>query len=127
MHRSWYDESEQQPHRLEDAPMFPVGDDNPTRRVPVINWLLIMLTIVVFALQWSGGEEFILRWSFIPARLNALLMLNGNPQVIITIFTAMFMHAGLAHIAGNLLFLWIFGDNVEDIFGRARYLLFYLL
>ena len=103
--------------------MFPLGDDNSLRRsTPVITWALIAINIVVFLLEMNGGEEFVMRWSFIPARF-LMDPMNAWP----TIFTAMFMHAGLGHIFGNLLYLGIFGDNVEDHFGRLPFLLFYLL
>jgi membrane associated rhomboid family serine protease len=107
--------------------MFPIGDDNPTRRTPVVNTLLIVANIVVFVVQLLQGTEFILRWAFIPARLTAVLDGIGGPEVLATIFTAMFMHASIGHIVGNLLFLYIFGDNVEDNFGHIPYLFFYLL
>lgn len=106
--------------------MIPIGDNNPTRRVPVMNWLLIMLNIVIFMVEMQAGEDFIIRWSFIPARLTAMVLGAEEVVVLVTILSAMFLHAGIGHIAGNLLFLWIFGDNVEDAFGHLRYLLFYL-
>ncbi len=107
--------------------MFPIGDDNPTRRRPVVNTLLISANIVVFIVQVLQGTDFVLRWAFVPARLTGLLDGIGGPEVVLTIFTAMFMHASLGHIVGNLLFLYIFGDNVEDNFGHIPYLLFYVL
>src|SRR3954463_12777143 len=73
------------------------------------------------------GDAFVLRWAFTPARLAAFLSGNESLQVLLTIFSAMFMHGGIAHILGNMLFLWIFGDNVEDQFGHLRYLAFYLI
>jgi len=107
--------------------MFPVNDENPTRGPAPINIIIIILNFIVFALQILSGDAFVLRWAFIPARLSAFLAGNGSPQVILTIFSAMFMHGGIAHILGNMLFLWIFGDNVEDQFGHLRYLTFYLI
>lgn len=106
--------------------MIPIGDNNPTRRVPVMNWLLIVLNIVIFIVEMQAGEDFIIRWSFIPARLTAMMLGAEEVVVLVTILSAMFLHAGIGHIAGNLLFLWIFGDNVEDAFGHLPYLLFYL-
>jgi len=103
--------------------MFPLGDDNSLRRsAPVVTYLLIAINVVVFMLELNGGNDFIMRWSFIPARFAADPM-NAWP----TVFTAMFMHAGWAHIGGNMLYLWIFGDNVEDRFGKLPFLIFYLL
>lgn len=107
--------------------MFPIGDDNPTRRPPVITTTLLIANILVFLLQITGGDGFIIRWSFIPLRLTAWLNGAADISVVFTVFTAMFMHASIGHIGGNLLFLWIFGDNVEDEFGRLLYLVFYLL
>lgn len=103
--------------------MFPLGDDNSQRRrTPVVNYALIAIIIVVFLLELNGGNDFIMRWSFIPARF-----LEDPMGSWPTIFTAMFMHAGLGHIFGNMLYLGIFGDNVEDELGRVRYVIFYLL
>jgi len=103
--------------------MMPLGDDNTGRRaVPVITYALIALNVLVFLLETSGGEAFIIQWSFIPARFLA------NPAAeFITLLTSMFMHAGTLHLGGNMLYLWIFGDNVEDNFGAVKYLIFYLL
>jgi membrane associated rhomboid family serine protease len=111
--------------------MFPIGDDNPTRRTPVINTTLIVINILVFAWQtlqiWQGSYAFLAEWAFIPARFSAFLAGSGDTGAVLTIFSAMFMHASIGHIVGNLLFLAIFGDNVEDRFGRVPYLIFYLL
>lgn len=103
--------------------MIPIGDDNSARKsTPIITWILILLNLLVFFMEISGGEAFILKWSFIPAKF--LADPAGNA---ITLFTAMFMHAGWGHLIGNMLYLWIFGDNVEDHIGKVKYLLFYLL
>ncbi len=102
--------------------LFPIGDQNSSRRsVPVVTYGLIALNVVVFFLEMSQGESFIRQWSVAPRQLIA------NPaEEIPTIFTSMFMHAGWMHLLGNMLFLWIFGDNVEDRFGRLKFLGFYL-
>jgi len=103
--------------------MMPLGDDNSTRKnPPLITLLLVGLNILVFLAELAGGEAFVLKWAFIPARFTAQPIAN-----FITLFTSMFMHAGLMHLVGNMLYLWIFGDNVEDQFGKARYLCFYLV
>jgi membrane associated rhomboid family serine protease len=107
--------------------MFPVGDENPTARTPVVNWILIALNLVMFALEMLGGDTFILRWAFIPQRFTEFLQGSGDWTQPLTVFSAMFLHAGVSHIVGNLLFLWIFGDNVEDQYGHLPYLIFYLL
>lgn len=106
--------------------MIPIGDNNPTRRFPVVNWILIVLNIVIFVVEMQQGNDFIIRWSFIPARLTAMVRGEEEVFVLVTILSAMFLHAGIGHIFGNLLFLWIFGDNVEDAFGHLPYLFFYL-
>lgn len=103
--------------------MIPIGDDNSQRRlVPVVTWLLVIANVLVFFLETAGGEAFINTWSFIPARFN-----QDPAGNFITIFTSMFMHAGWLHLGGNMLYLIIFGDNVEDRFGHLRFLFFYLL
>ncbi len=103
--------------------MFPVGDDNSQRRtVPVVTFVLIGLNILFFLIELSGGDQFINDWAFIPARF------SEHPETnAVTIFSAMFMHGGWLHLFGNMLFLWIFGDNVEDRFGHLKFLIFYLL
>jgi len=103
--------------------MFPIGDDDSGRRtVPVVTYALILLNVLFFFVELSGGEQFIQQWSVVPRRLLA------NPgSDFPTIFTSMFMHAGWLHLGGNMLYLWIFGDNVEDSFGHLKFLIFYLL
>jgi membrane associated rhomboid family serine protease len=103
--------------------MFPVSDDDTQRRtVPLITFALIAANVVIFLVELSGGDPFIKKWAFIPARFSA------EPATeAVTIFTAMFMHGGWLHLFGNMLFLWIFGDNVEDRFGHIQFLIFYLL
>lgn len=103
--------------------MFPIGDDNTSRRtLPLVTYALIALNVLFFLVELSGGDAFIETWAFVPSRFLA------NPAGdFLTIFTSMFMHGGWLHIGGNMLYLWIFGDNVEDRFGHLRYLVFYLL
>jgi len=103
--------------------MFPIGDDDSAERtVPIVTYALIALNVLVFFLELSGGEPFIERWSVVPRRL------TQNPGGdFITVFTSMFMHGGWLHLAGNMLYLCIFGDNVEDRFGHAKFALFYLI
>ena len=103
--------------------MFPVGDDNSARRTfPFITYLLILVNVIFFLVELALGDTFILQWSFVPARFLA------NPAGDFpTLFTSMFMHAGWLHIGGNMLYLWIFGDNVEDRFGHVKFLIFYLI
>ena len=103
--------------------MFPIGDDNSSRRtVPLVTYALIALNVLFFFVELNGGEAFINKWAFVPSRFLA------NPSADwMTLFTSMFMHAGWVHLGGNLLYLWIFGDNVEDRFGHALFTVFYLL
>jgi membrane associated rhomboid family serine protease len=103
--------------------MMPIGDDNSARRiVPLVTYALIVLNVLFFLVEMSGGDAFIMQWAFVPSRFLA------NPVgEFATLFTSMFMHAGWLHLGGNMLYLWIFGDNVEDRFGHAKFILFYLL
>jgi membrane associated rhomboid family serine protease len=103
--------------------MLPIGDDNSSRRlVPLVTYTLIVLNVLFFLIEMSGGDAFIMKWAFVPSRFVA------NPFVDFpTLFTSMFMHAGWLHLGGNMLYLWIFGDNVEDRFGHTKFLIFYLL
>jgi membrane associated rhomboid family serine protease len=103
--------------------MFPIGDDNSARRLqPVVVYALIAVNVLFFLVELIGGDAFIGTWSFVPSRFLA------NPAGdFVTIFTSMFMHAGWVHIGGNMLYLWIFGDNVEDRFGHLQFLVFYLV
>jgi membrane associated rhomboid family serine protease len=103
--------------------MFPIGDDNSTRKiVPLVTYGLIVLNVLFFWVELIGGDTFIMKWAFIPSRFLA------NPAGdFLTLFTAMFMHAGWVHLGGNMLYLWIFGDNVEDRFGHIPFLIFYLV
>jgi membrane associated rhomboid family serine protease len=103
--------------------MFPIGDDDTQRRTfPVVTYALIAMNVAVFLLELSGGDQFINDWAFIPERFS-----EEPVAYAVTIFTAMFMHASWFHLFGNMLFLWIFGDNVEDRFGHVQFLIFYLL
>jgi membrane associated rhomboid family serine protease len=103
--------------------MFPIGDDDSSRRtVPLVTYALIALNVLFFFVEQSGGDAFIVRWAFVPRRFSA------NPAGDFpTLFTSMFMHAGWLHLGGNMLYLWIFGDNVEDRFGHIGFIVFYLL
>src|SRR6188474_2700526 len=103
--------------------MLPIGDDDSARRtVPVVTYALIVINVLFFLVELTAGNGFIEKWSVIPRQLLA------NPLAeFITVFTAMFMHAGWLHLGGNMLYLWIFGDNVEDRLGHAKFLIFYFL
>ena len=103
--------------------MIPIGDDDSSRRtLPVVTYALVALNILFFFVELSGGDAFILEWALVPSRFLA------NPLGgAVTLFTSMFMHAGWVHLGGNMLYLWIFGDNVEDRFGHLTFIIFYLL
>jgi membrane associated rhomboid family serine protease len=132
--------------------VFPLYDDNSDRlTTPVVNYAIIGLNILVFIFfqQLGANEQFTYKFSTVPLEIltghdvvtssrvlvnpmtgQRLLVpgLGTTPgSVYLTLFTSMFMHGGIAHIAGNMLFLWIFGDNVEDRLGHVRYLTFYLV
>ena len=103
--------------------MFPIGDDNRDRRsTPVVTVVLIAINVLVFFLELNGGDDFIRQWSFVPARFS-----DSPAGTAPTLLSAMFMHGGWMHLFGNMLYLWIFGDNVEDRFGKVGFLIFYLL
>lgn len=129
--------------------MIPIRDENPVGRAPVVTRLLIALNIAVFLLSVSGGlERAVEGFGAVPRLVTAGLGLEEPPAVktpawhaagvrqapprqdvppLFTLITCMFLHGGLMHLAGNMWFLWIFGDNVEDWMGRVRFLLFYLV
>ena len=88
-------------------------------RVPVVTIFIVLVNIFVFFLELSGGDAFVTRWSLVPADVIA-----GRNWI--AILTAMFMHGSWSHIVGNMVFLWAFGPEIEDVMGRARYLVFYL-
>jgi len=105
--------------------MIPIRDQIPTRRFPIVNVSLIAINILAFLWQLMVGsqdEAAAYQFALIPAQVTAGL----DPGDVLRVFTSMFLHGGLLHIAGNMLYLWIFGDNVEDALGHFRYLLFYL-
>ncbi len=119
--------------------MIPLKDDIPSRSMPLITVGLILANAVAFfyqvSLQMTGdpgglraAQEVIVDFGAIPCRLSGLCeSADQFPHPVVTVFTSMFLHGGLFHIAGNMLYLWIFGDNVEDALGHGRFLVFYLL
>ena len=116
--------------------MIPLRDRNPTRRTPIITISLIVACFAAFALELSitagGGdpalERFFERWGAVPADITGALE-SGNyfGRATLSMITSMFLHGGWLHILGNMLFLWIFGNNVEDRLGRIPFLIFYLV
>ena len=135
--------------------MFPLKDNVPTRRTPYLTIALIVANVIVYLLELRGGGTFfggpsqrtVVDWGVIPYEVThpgdhcdlfqGQVVCEGQPGVtgqaesqpatLITVFSSMFMHGGLLHIGGNMLFLWIFGNNVEDSMGRVRFILFYFL
>lgn len=105
--------------------MIPLHDENPTYHVPIVNYGLVAANILVFL--WQIGLGYTDKSAFYRLALIPLNVTSGfDIGDLRSLFTSMFMHAGLAHLLGNMLYLWIFGDNVEDVLGHFRYLLFYL-
>jgi membrane associated rhomboid family serine protease len=113
--------------------IIPLKDNIPTSTVPIITICLILVNIFIFVwismLTNSTPVQIVGRFAFIPKEMN--MALNARPDLIpynlFTMFTSMFLHGGVMHIAGNMLYIWIFGNNVEDSIGRGRFVLFYVL
>lgn len=105
--------------------MFPIRDHNPSSRTPVVTYAIIAANILVYLYQLSLSstpgalDQFTFHWALFPAMVS-----DGGPYT--GLFSHMFMHAGFMHLAGNLLFLWIFGDNMEDQLGHFGFAFFYL-
>ncbi len=112
--------------------MFPISDKSPTRRFPLMNLTLIAINVIVFLFELSMSprqlDRFFTIWGVVP---NNIFFAFAHPlqtpwTIWATLITSQFIHAGWAHIIGNMLFLWVFGDNVEDVLGSFVYLVFYL-
>jgi membrane associated rhomboid family serine protease len=111
--------------------MIPLKDDNPTRTFPIINIALILMNVVVFLYQVTlpphAYQAFLMANATVPMRIPAFLAgYLGLKMAFFPMFTSMFLHGGLMHLLGNMLFLYIFGDDVEDYFGHIPYLIFYI-
>jgi membrane associated rhomboid family serine protease len=111
---------------------IPLKDLNPRRSYPIVNTTLILLNVMVFIYQYTlpphAFKLFMTTNATIPARFPAWLSGHAPFEVaFLPLVTSMFLHSGIMHIAGNMLFLWIFGDNVEDFYGHFTYLVFYLV
>lgn len=114
--------------------MFPLKDDNPTTIIPVVTWMLIGANVVVFLYQVSLGQraalQFVYQYGAIPAVVTGEQSLPEYFATIppfLSIFTSMFLHGGWMHLIGNMWYLWIFGNNIEEAMGGLRYLLFYIV
>ncbi len=120
--------------------MFPLKDHNPTRRTPVVTIGLIAINVLVFLYEMTLGDSlgrFVAAWGAIPYEITHATDLVGTaygpfvhapgpPLIQLTLVTSMFLHGSVSHIFGNMLYLWIFGNNVEDLMGRAKFVVFYL-
>lgn len=126
--------------------MFPLGDDNSNRQtVPYVVYALIGLNVLVYLLQVTAGDSFTYAWSTVPSEITTGIDLvrpvviqaggetfqipqyPGPTPIYLTLLSSMFMHGSLMHIGGNMLYLWIFGDQIEDFLGHWRFLVFYIV
>ncbi|MEO5988264.1 MAG: rhomboid family intramembrane serine protease [Candidatus Eisenbacteria bacterium] len=111
--------------------MIPIRDENPPQRVPVVTRALIVINVAAFLYQLLLGPRsasFLQGWGVVPDRLtDAFMGLTPAPRAVVTLFTSMFLHGGWVHLIGNMWYLWIFGDNVEDELGSMRFMGFYLV
>lgn len=113
--------------------MIPISDDNPGISAPIVSWTIIAACVAVYIWQLSLGRQeaqAIAALGFVPLSLfQHIPVSSGQPDIPagVTLFTSMFLHGGILHLGGNMLFLWIFGNNVEDAMGHFKFLAFYLL
>jgi len=133
--------------------LIPIRDDNPTKNFPVVTLAIIVLNVLFFFLEPHQGAgdscrlfAFLFRWGVVPREIIAGHALTGHLPVIaggqqpacagillahksvyLSLVTSMFLHGGFFHIGGNMLFLWVFGNNIEDTLGKTRFIVFYLL
>ncbi len=117
--------------------MIPVKDDNPTSRFPFITILILLINVAVFVYQWTLGSDvhaFMVRFGAVPWEIVHFREYSGFPSAyqselpsIFTIISAMFIHGGILHLLGNMIYLWVFGDNIESVLGYGRFLIFYLI
>lgn len=119
--------------------MIPLRDENPTRITPYLTWLLIAANVIVYVMQATGGmvetriglQGSMAGWTMVPVEVTQGIDIRINGPTLqphwLTIFTSMFMHGGLMHLGGNMLFLLIFGNNIEDALGHVKYVAFYLI
>ncbi len=113
--------------------LLPLKDENPTITFPFLTILIIITNIFIFLYQqylpWAEGHRFLLKWGAVPYQIvhGEVIHVPLSIPAPLTIFSSMFLHGGLWHLGGNMLYLWIFGNNIEDVLGHARFLIFYLL
>ncbi|MDI6806473.1 MAG: rhomboid family intramembrane serine protease [Candidatus Aenigmarchaeota archaeon] len=101
---------------------FPLSDTAPRKRFPILTITLIVVNVIIFVWSLTDFEFVVSNYGFIPAHFSIL-----NSRSVLTLFTSMFLHGGLDHLFGNMWYLWIFGDNVEDRFGKIKFLFLYFL
>jgi membrane associated rhomboid family serine protease len=110
--------------------VVPLHDNNPTRITPYVNYVLIGINIFVFLYELSLSPEqleiFFRQYAIVPRELTASLQ-NGSTNELLTLITSQFLHGGFLHLGGNMLFLWVFGNNIEDKLGHVKFTIFYLL
>jgi membrane associated rhomboid family serine protease len=107
--------------------VIPIADDSPKRYIPFVTYAIILVNCIVFYIQPGNPEAlsvFFNRFGLIPSRL---FQHPENPVLYLNVFSSMFVHADFMHLAGNMLYLWIFGDNIEYLVGHFRYVIFYLI
>ena len=112
--------------------MIPLKDDIPSSKPPIVTVALISINCLVFFYLWSWGKEFqnaLFKWGAIPFEITHRQELTPDLafSIPLSLFSSMFMHGGLFHLAGNMLYLWIFGDNVEGRLGHIKFFIFYIL
>lgn len=113
--------------------MFPISDENPTRITPYVTYALIVVNVIVFlfelTLSQQNLQDFLYSWAMIPCQLTNIcsvpLPVSSHPEAL-TLITSQFLHGGWMHLLGNMLFLWIFGNNIEDCLGHFKFIIFYL-
>ncbi|MGC1308005.1 MAG: rhomboid family intramembrane serine protease [Phormidesmis sp.] len=116
--------------------MVPLNDDNPTTLTPIVVYGLIALNVVIFLYEFSLSDQalqqFFNVWAIVPAELSAAFsggrsaLSTGAGQEWITLISSQFLHGGFLHLGGNMLYLWVFGNNIEDQLGHVKFLVFYL-
>src|SRR3989304_1958461 len=110
--------------------MIPLKDDNPTVSFPIVTISLIVLNIIIFFYEISLGPQFapfLNTYGAKPLHIMSMSSPPGYPSPHFTIFSSMFLHGGFFHVAGNMLYLWIFGNNIEDSMGHFKFLIFYFI
>lgn len=113
--------------------MIPIRDEIPTRRFPIVTVTLIVVNVLIHfyqvLLSGHAATVFIYKWAYIPVEYTQFVQVY--PQLAlpfgVTVFSSMFLHGGIMHLAGNMLYLWIFGNNIEDYLGRIKFIIFYLV